>query len=325
MRAFTSFFILRWWAAVVLLLALLGMTVLPQAAVVANKPAKTVYQLVISSVSYPNTTVCVGDQETFKVLIKSVEVSSTLTPLEGLVGVPKATVDANTYDHPTNQMGYANWTETAKEPGEIPWTITATKDGYLSADPVTFKVKVVKCGWKIGLDYDDEFYDQAYVWHYQSSVELPDYVSFAADEDGNLALVDGGSLTAKYMGNVYYFVAQAFHCNIDPDLSGDYSIQFSGSLKNNQLTIKLFAIPVALPIEVNIQCVDDHGALAFEPFKYPTMGRLDLITRSTPSLASLIFNQSGGVKKFKLKGSLIWGLPAHNASGIVVVVRDKGE
>jgi hypothetical protein len=324
MRAFNSFFPLRRWAAVALLLSLFWMTVLPQAAVVANTPAKTQEQLVIASVSYPQTTVCVGDQETFKVLITSEVVSGTLAPLT-LAGIPKAIVDANTYDHPTNQMGYATWAETAKQPGEIPWIITATKDGYLSADPVRFKVKVVKCGWKIGLDYDDEFYDQAYVWHYQSSVELPDYVSFAADENGNLALVDGGSLVAKYEGNVYYFVAQAFHCNIDPSLSGDYSIQFSGSLKNNRLTIKLFAIPVALPIEVNIQCVDDHGALVWEPFKYPTIQRLDLITRSIPSLASLIFNQSGGVKKFKLKGSLIWGLPAHNAGGIVVVVRDKGE
>ena len=261
-----------------------------------------------------NITVCSGDKVKFQVQVVS--------GLLGSVGVPGATLSLAGKTITTDADGFASWSDTPKSSGIVYWMVTASKTGYTSSSPTQFKAIVVNCAWKIGLDYDDSYVDDSSHWTWQSSVELPDYVSFADDSFGNLVLVGQSSLQATYKGN-FYMANQAFDCQSQPDPSGAYPIHLAGTYKASRLSLKLSAEPVSLPGTVTLSCKDHFGEYQIQPQKYPTMPTLDLINEAVPSLTNLHFKKSGGVVHFRIPHMAIWPLPAKDMSGVLVVTRDK--
>jgi len=145
--------------------------------------------------------------------------------------------------------------------------------------------------------------------------------AFKADSAGNLALVGQSSLNVQYQGDAYLF-NQPYTCTAEPRLKGTYQINFSGTLAEEELTIKLSAKPAGLPGKVKVNCVDQKK-VDFGSNTYVTQNTADLIGWATPSLAGFLIYKKGA-KEFKLSEPLLWSMPLQNSGGVVVVDRVKG-
>jgi hypothetical protein len=216
--------------------------------------------------------------------------------MKGNISIDVAGVTVSIHSDTGNQTiksssaGTATFTYTAKTEGKHTISATATKDGYTS-DSTTFDVTVVKCEWKLGFDFSEEymlFSDKTIVVGANATYEA----TFTVDDDGNL--VPAGDPTIRQ----YHFFAEDLlkPLNVSFDKqgsSGNISIHVKGTVNETGVRLQLSSDPIDLPNTVSMRFTDVKGAYIILPLApVATTGQVNLIDEA--GWSSLSFPPGGG-------------------------------
>lgn len=135
MRVCVSHRPVKQWAAALLLLSVVCLTVQPRPARAAQPAGDPGPALIMNVEVYPDDTVCVGDTEPYLVSVVD----------HHHVAVPGATVLADGQPHVTDLLGKTYWSRTFEAKGDISWTLSASKPGYSPDIDVHSSTLVVDC------------------------------------------------------------------------------------------------------------------------------------------------------------------------------------
>ncbi len=170
-------------------------------------------------------------------------------------GWPKAT---------TNSEGRATWRETAGEPGDVEFTVTASKEGFTDSGPATISYTVMECTYNLKIVYD-ETYTSPDIGNGGTFTELA-----AVRVDGQLVPTKGRKLTSAGGGNslegtfvmvgVFSLGMDVFSCTPKglSSKGNPFTITFDGTVgEDGSVTLDMQQAPISLSAAVEWACTKD--------------------------------------------------------------------